>query len=134
MTPEQIAGLPELLARLDGEDGFEAWDASDSLTPLAPTLARHVLTQQAQITALAEDAARAHDLALENARLREALSNIAHEVRFLLRNKPSFDGGLYRKRLDEADAVLSSSAAPHTDTHASSAAVLSARDSIPEGE
>lgn len=108
-------------------------EADVDLIALAPTLARHVLTQQAQIAALAEDAARAHDLALKNEAMRVALINLAHEMRFLLRNKPSFDGGLYRKRLNEADAVLSGTVQP-LDTHASTAAILSARDSIPEGE
>jgi hypothetical protein len=35
-----------------------------------------------------------------------ALTNLAHEMRFLLRNNPKMDGGLYRKRLDEADAAI----------------------------
>lgn len=58
-------------------DAFDGTRSADSaLAASAPTLARHVLTQQAQITALAEDAARSHDLALENARMRGWLSEI----------------------------------------------------------
>ncbi|MEO1949277.1 hypothetical protein [Thioclava sp.] len=102
MTPEQIAGLEALMERVTpdwqvygeyevglppslfagkiGQSGFgpleplQGWDLE--LAVLAPTLARHVLTQQAQIDALAEDAARAHDLALEVERLRGWLSEI----------------------------------------------------------
>ncbi|KRB22715.1 hypothetical protein [Mesorhizobium sp. Root172] len=39
----------------------------------------------------------------------KALTNLAHEMRFLLRNNPKFDGGLYRQRLDEAEAVIAQS-------------------------
>lgn len=41
------------------------------------------------------------------ARLEEALRNLSNEMRFLLRNHPKMDGGLYRKRLDEAARALS---------------------------
>jgi hypothetical protein len=93
------------------------------------------------ITALAEDAARAHDLALENARLREALKSCLDTVEDYLNY--THDGDPWTEdaramgemdindfkndgRLDRAVAAL--------DTHAATAAVLSARDSIPEGE
>ena len=36
----------------------------------------------------------------------KALVNLAHEMRFLLRHNPDKDGGLYRLRLDEADAAI----------------------------
>lgn len=39
--------------------------------------------------------------------LLEALQNLAHEMRFMLRANPTKDGGLYRQRLDEADAAIS---------------------------
>lgn len=38
--------------------------------------------------------------------LLEALRNIAHEMRFMLRANPAKDGGLYRQRLDEADLAI----------------------------
>ena len=44
--------------------------------------------------------------AAADAGVREALVNLAHEMRFLLRQNPDKDGGLYRQRLDEADAAL----------------------------
>lgn len=46
---------------------------------------------------------------------REALANLAHEMRFLLRQNPEKDGGLYRQRLDEADRALAlaSGECPH---------------------
>lgn len=37
-----------------------------------------------------------------------ALSNLAHEMRHLLRTHPKMDGGLYRQRLTEAEDALSS--------------------------
>lgn len=39
-------------------------------------------------------------------RVMDALINLAHEMRFLLRQNPKMDGGLYRQRLDEADAAI----------------------------
>lgn len=41
-----------------------------------------------------------------------ALRNLAHEMRFMLRQSPGKDGGLYRQRLDEADAAISKAAIP----------------------
>lgn len=38
-----------------------------------------------------------------------ALRNLADEMSFLLSRNPGKDGGLYRRRLDEADAVISQS-------------------------
>jgi hypothetical protein len=56
---------------------------------------------------LAEDlAALASQPAVADAWVRDALVNLAHEMRFLLRQNPDKDGGLYRQRLDEADAAL----------------------------
>jgi hypothetical protein len=51
---------------------------------------------------LAERAAQAERIR----ELEEALRNLAHEMRFLLRNNPKMDGGLYRQRLHEADTAL----------------------------
>lgn len=42
----------------------------------------------------------------------EALANLAHEMRFLLRQNPEKDGGLYRQRLDEAESALASLSLP----------------------
>lgn len=39
-------------------------------------------------------------------RLERSLGNLAHEMRFLLRNNPKMDGGLYRQRLTEAETIL----------------------------
>ncbi|MER9217909.1 hypothetical protein NKI48_03090 [Mesorhizobium sp. M0644] len=44
-------------------------------------------------------------------RLLTALTNLAHEMRFLLRQNPEKDGGLYRQRLDEADAAIAKASA-----------------------
>lgn len=35
-----------------------------------------------------------------------ALTNLAHEMRFMLKVNPDKDGGLYRQRLTEAEDVL----------------------------
>ena len=52
LTKEQIATLPGMVARLGGHDGFGAWDASDSLRDMAPSLAATVIEQQAEIERL----------------------------------------------------------------------------------
>lgn len=51
------------------------------------------------IAHLSEDACKAAELTL-------ALHNLANEMRHLLRVNPAKDGGLYRQRLNEADAIL----------------------------
>jgi hypothetical protein len=51
---------------------------------------------------LAERAAQAERIR----ELEEALRNLAHEMRLLLRNNQKMDGGLYRQRLHEADTAL----------------------------
>jgi chromosome segregation ATPase len=58
-----------------------------------------------------EDRAEAAESSLskereDRKRLREALTNLAHEMRYVLRRHPKMDGGLYRQRLTEADAAL----------------------------
>ncbi len=35
-----------------------------------------------------------------------ALKNLAHEMRFMLQTNPQKDGGLYRQRLSEAEAII----------------------------
>jgi len=123
------------LDQQDGE-GRNWWASGDresnaSLIALAPTLARQVLTQQAQITALAEDAARAHDLALEVERLKAdlrfaeaALADIGDAER-----EEGDDIAWCERRAAKA---LPRIRATIRAAHAATAAVLSARDSIPE--
>jgi hypothetical protein len=38
--------------------------------------------------------------------LYKALSNLAHEIRYMLRTNPEKDGGMYRQRLTEAEVAL----------------------------
>lgn len=52
LTAEQIAALPGMVARLNSNDGFEAWDASDSIISLAPSLAAAVIEQLAELDRL----------------------------------------------------------------------------------
>ena len=106
-------------------------------------VASTVLTQQTQITALAEDAARAHDLALENARLREALkpngdtkAAFIGEFSFSI-EMPDEDGEPQSVKIPVPWTTVKEIMAAITNragTHTATAAVLSARDSIPEGE
>ena len=64
---------------------------------------RNYLEDRIARAILADRAAQAERMA----RLEDALRNLAHEMRFLLRNHPKMDGGLYRNRLDEAARALS---------------------------
>lgn len=155
MTPEQIAALPELLEQAtDGpwtqsyrqgpdqnyrsqayrdDDPDNAictmhWhsvstengcrtdrDANARLIALAPTLAAHVLTQAAEIERLRARVSELHEAGWMHA---EAFCIIEDDCQDEARRK--------------FEEILTPE--PLASTHAEAAAILSARDSIPEGE
>ncbi|WP_139291339.1 hypothetical protein [Paracoccus sp. SM22M-07] len=84
-------------------------------------------------TALAEDAARAHDLALEVERLKADL-RFAEAALADIGDVEREDGDDLPWCERRAAKALPRIRATIRDTHAATAAVLSARDSIPEGE
>ena len=63
LTKEQIAALPALVARLGSNDGFEAWDACDSIRDIALPIAATAIEQRAEIERLREALAPIADLA-----------------------------------------------------------------------
>lgn len=94
-------GRAVCLVSRDGERVTDIYDISADRMPEGYSFAE-------EIEGAEEENARLNSLI---SRYEEALRNLATEMRHMLRMNPSKDGGLYRQRLTEAEALLARPAA-----------------------